>query len=126
MKNNFYLIICAIIITGIFACRKEKLPEPAKTPEKYFPLVKSIIQHNCTISCHAPSLGYLQGLPVILESDSDIVFKGASIKAALTGPFTITNKRMPPSGALSNADIEIVTQWLLKGGRTTDCGLHHE
>jgi uncharacterized membrane protein len=126
MRNKFCLIIYAIAIAGLFSCKKEKTPDNVKTPEKYFPQVKAIVQKNCTAGCHAPSLGYMQGLPVVLETDSDIVYKGPSILKAVAGPFSITNHRMPPGGPLSASDIDIINQWLLMGGNTTNCGLNHE
>ena len=120
MKNYFRLILLGIMIAWLFACKREKMTAPPVTVDKYFPKVKLIVQSNCTVSCHAPSLGYPQGLPVVLESDSDIVLKESSILKAVAGPFTTHNKRMPPSGALSNSDIDVINQWIFKGGSTTD------
>ncbi|MGZ4047834.1 MAG: hypothetical protein ACXVPU_11865 [Bacteroidia bacterium] len=115
------LLFLLITILAIYGCSKDKgIPQSAITSEKYFPKVKTIIQSNCTNSCHAPSLGFYNGLPVILESDSNIVAEGLSIKSAVSGPFSIINKQMPQGGSLSASDINVINQWLLKGGKASD------
>jgi uncharacterized membrane protein len=87
----------------------------------YFAKVKTIIQTNCTISCHSPQQGFYQGLPVILDTDSDIIIRSASIKTAVAGPFNfMTNKQMPLGGQLSGSDVNIISNWVEAGGKATD------
>ena len=114
----------SILIITVFSCKKEEAP-PTVTGDKYFPKVRAIVQKNCTVSCHAPGLGFLQGLPVILETDSDIVNRANSIKAVVFGPFSITAQPMPPAGMLSDADKNIISEWLAKGATAAVCGLNH-
>ena len=117
------LFICTGVI-ALFACSKDQGSPETAVPDKYFPKVRAIIQNNCTISCHAPSHGFYDGMPVILESDTDIVNHAAGIKAALTGPFSFMNKQMPLGGTLSAADINTIVQWVGKGGTSNVCGLN--
>lgn len=102
-----------------FSCKKTDNSSPVST-DVYFSDVKTIIQHNCTITCHSPSKGFNQGLPVILDNDSDIVLRAAAIKAAVAGPFTFMNKQMPLGGQLSDADIQIIVKWVAAGGGATN------
>jgi uncharacterized membrane protein len=118
MSNSNTIILQVlnmVLLLAIFSCNKDNTPSPPGD-EKLFPQVKTIIETNCTISCHAPSKGFNTGLPVILETDSDIVNHAAAIKAAVADPVSPTNKRMPEGGALSAADIDIITQWYESGG----------
>ena len=63
----------------------------------------------------------MDGLPVILETDSDIVLHATGIKAALVDSVTYVNKRMPPPPAtLAQSDINVVLNWVAKGGKVTD------
>lgn len=115
MKKRQKLGIGLAITALIFSCKKEET-----TPTKYFPKVKAIVAANCTVTCHAPSKGLPQGMPVVLESDDDIASRAASIKQAVADPASPQNKRMPQGGMLSDADIDIIVKWLEKGGRVTD------
>lgn len=108
----------------IGSCKKEE-NNATGTTELFFPKVRTIIQKNCTVSCHAPGLGFPQGLPVVLETDSDIVKHASSINAAIFGPFTMTNKQMPPSGKLSDSDKNIIKAWLSRGATLVVCGVKH-
>ncbi len=109
------IIVCAFLFLLINSCKKDSAPV-AVTQDKLFPKVKTIIRSNCTISCHAPSMGLNTGLPVILENDSDIVNHAAAIKAAVADPISPTNHRMPQGGTLSSQDINTITIWVAKGG----------
>ena len=111
-KQLLAISLCLLLLAS---CGKEKSTTPSG---KYYPNVKTIIQANCTITCHSPSQGFMQGLPVVLETDSDIVQRAASIKAAVADPVSPFNKRMPQSGSLSAADIATITQWYAAGGGT--------
>jgi uncharacterized membrane protein len=84
--------------------------------QKLFLKVKTIIQTHCNVSCHAPSLGFYDGLPVVLETDSDIVNQASGIKSSVADSVTLTNKRMPLGGTLSVEDLEIIKNWFSKGG----------
>jgi uncharacterized membrane protein len=110
----FFTLTCLIMF---YSCNTENA---VPSDGLYFPKVKSIIGANCTVTCHAPSKGFFTGLPVILESDSNIVNLAASIKAAVADPISPTNKRMPQGGTLAATDIDTITKWLAKGGKATD------
>ena len=108
------------MVLTFVGCTKEKV-NPSGTRGPYFSKVKSIIQANCTISCHSPAQGFYQGLPVILDNDSDIIIRSASIKAAVAGPFNfMTNKQMPLGGKLSDSDVAIISNWVKAGGKEND------
>ena len=108
MKIMRYNIIFAFLfIIVLESCKNENSSLPG-TSDKYFPKVKSIILTNCTITCHSPSKGLYQGLPVILDNDSDIVRRAVIIQNAVAGPFNIRNKQMPLGGQLSVTDIDTI------------------
>jgi uncharacterized membrane protein len=117
MKAKLLSPIILIALSTLNSCNTENA---VTSDGLYFPKVKAIIQANCTVTCHAPSKGFYTGLPVVLESDSNIVSLAASIKAAVADPISPTNKRMPQGGALSATDIDTITKWLAKGGKATD------
>ena len=106
----------AIAFVTFISCSKQSDMTPA--PDKYFPLVKNIIQNNC-LSCHS-STGTWQGRPVAFDSDTAIAELSASIKAAVADPISPTNRRMPQGGSLSANDIDIIVKWFNKGGKITD------
>jgi uncharacterized membrane protein len=107
------LVLCALLS----GCRHETMPPP--TVGYYFPKVKAIVEQNCTVSCHAPSAGFPQGMPVVLETSDDIVAGAQRIKASVADPITLTNHRMPPDDTLSQADIDIIIAWAGLGGTST-------
>jgi uncharacterized membrane protein len=111
MKKHTMLIFATGLITGISCNKSDVTPTGA-----YFPQVKKIINANC-IACHYQGG---QGMPVILTSDSDIVLQAAAIKAATCDTSTWFIKRMPPGGELSDSDKTIITNWLEKGGGSSD------
>jgi uncharacterized membrane protein len=94
----------AIASVTFISCSKESDMTPA--PDKYFPLVKNIIQNNC-LSCHSSS-GTWSGRPEAFDSDSAISDLSASIKRAVADPISPTNRRMPQGGSLSANDIDII------------------
>lgn len=114
MKKQHRILTLLALAAVIFSCKKEQ------APPKYFPRVKTIVEANCTISCHAPSKGLHDGMPVVLETDEEIAALAASIKAAVADPASPQNKRMPQGGMLSDADIDTIVKWFNKGGRVTD------
>jgi uncharacterized membrane protein len=85
---------------------------------RYFPIVKSIIQNNCLV-CHS-SGGLWTGRPVAFDSDSAIAASSESIKAAVADPISPVNRRMPQGGSLSAGDIDMIVKWFEKGGKVTD------
>lgn len=115
MKKHQKLCFVIAITAIVFSCKKEEA-----TPTKYFPKVRTIVADNCTVTCHAPSKGLPQGMPVVLETDDEIVTQGLNIKKAVADPVSPQNKRMPEGGMLSDADINTIVKWLEKGGRVSD------
>jgi len=116
---RYNIIIVFLFIMVLASCKKENSSLP-DTSDKYFPKVKVIIQTNCTTTCHSPAKGLNQGLPVILDNDSDIVSRAVIIQNAVAGPFNIRNKQMPLGGQLSVTDIDTIKKWVEKGGRASD------
>ena len=112
--------IAWLLLTGAISVSSCTNETPVSPMEPYFPKVKAIIADNCTISCHAPSKGFDDGRPVVLESDSDIVNLAQSIKRAVSDPISPMNIRMPLGGQLSASDIDIIKKWVATGGRQTD------
>lgn len=110
-----FAIFLGVILTFTFCGKEENTPS-----DVYFPQVRTIVADHCTNSCHAPSKGLLQGMPIVLEADSNIVNLAASIKAAVADPISPTNKRMPENGVLSSDQIDVIKKWYAKGGRLTD------
>ncbi|MBK9017655.1 MAG: hypothetical protein IPM82_28415 [Saprospiraceae bacterium] len=114
MKKHRKILAAVVFMAIVFSCKKEE------ASPKYFPKVKAIVAANCTVTCHAPSKGLPDGMPVVLETDDDIASRAASIKAAVADPASPQNKRMPQGGVLSDADIDTIVKWLEKGGRVSD------
>jgi uncharacterized membrane protein len=114
--KSFLSMAPAIAFVAFISCSKES--DMAPPPDKYFPLVKDIIQNNC-LSCHSSS-GTWAGRPVAFDSDTAIAELSASIKAAVADPISPTNRRMPQGGSLSASDINIIVKWFNKGGKVTD------
>ncbi len=112
MKKHHQFFATLALVAILFSCKKE----PA-AHTKYFPKVKTIVAANCTITCHAPSEGLPEGMPVVLETDDNIASLAASIKRAVADSASPQNKRMPLGGMLSEADIDTIVKWLEKGGR---------
>jgi len=110
-----YLFLNLLLLFSF--CKKE---DNQPIEEKYYPKVKAIIEANCTISCHAPSKGFHDGMPVILETDEEISTGAYGIKRAIADSVSFLNKRMPPNGMLSKTYIDIIVKWYNKGGKTTD------
>ncbi len=116
MKKELWMLALLIVL---ICCKKENAA-PVDNNQKYFPKVKAIIQGNCTITCHSPSKGFYQGLPTILDNDSDIVKSASAIKRAITGPFNFITKKMPLGGHLSVSDSTTIVNWVDKGGTAND------
>ena len=114
MKKCILLLL--LFLFFLFSCKNDKAPIAIPLAEKLFPKVKIIVRSNCTVSCHAPSMGFNIGLPVVLENDTDIVYHASGIKAAVADPVTPTNHRMPQGGNLSASDIDIIKKWFEGGG----------
>lgn len=59
-------------------------------------------------------------MPIVLETDSDIVRNATNIKEAVADPVSPLNHRMPPNGdELSAEQIDMIVQWWGLGGVTT-------
>ncbi len=115
--NSLFALLVFMAVAFLGSCRKD---EVSSADEKYFSKVRTIVENNCTISCHAPSKGFHEGMPVVLETDDDIERNASNIKASVADPVTYLNKRMPQGGMLSDADIEVIVSWWEKGGKKTD------
>lgn len=114
-KNTLiFLLACMAFLP---ACQHETIaPDPTGL---YFPRVRSIVQQHCTITCHAPSAGFPDGQPTVLETDEAIVAAAMSIKASVADPVTPYNHRMPPEDTLSATDIDLIVTWAGLGGLST-------
>lgn len=117
------MTLLLLTVPVLFACRHDA-EETATPAELFFPRVKQIVQAQCTNSCHAPASGFPDGLPIVLETDDDLVDHAQSIKAAVADPITPFNHRMPPDDTLSTAQIDIIVQWAALGGLSTVAGTH--
>ena len=120
LRRRCLFMLAGILLAIIFSCKKENVVLQPPTTDRYFSKVKLIIQNHCTISCHDPSHRFYQGMPVILETESDLVQRAPGIKASIADPITLTNKRMPSGSVLSFSDIDAIVKWNAKGGKTTD------
>lgn len=107
--KNVFILLIALTITSLIACRHD-----AAQPQTnlLFPQVKTIIQANC-LGCHSPGG---EGMPVILTTDENIVALAESIKHATVDPASPMNRRMPPTGDLSDEDKNIISEWYAAGG----------
>jgi uncharacterized membrane protein len=111
-----------LIAVGLFAlliisCRNSQEPTPSNSGP-YFAKVKTIISNNC-LSCHLSS-GSWTGRPAAFDTDAQIVTSAQAIKASVADPITMTNKRMPQSGVLSQTDIDTIVAWYKAGGLATN------
>ena len=113
-KMRIVSSVAVVVVVFSISCKHDAVTMPQST--LLFPKVKAIVQQNC-IECHSPGG---QGLPVMLTTDDDIVQLAAQIKSATVDPVSPRNRRMPPNGDLSDADKNIIAQWLEGGGTTTN------
>ncbi len=116
MKKYFLIIGAALFIATLNSCVNNEAVDMPSGP--YFPQVKSIVENNCW-SCHNSS-GTWTGRPVAFDTDTIISQQYMQIKAAVADPVTITNKRMPQGGMLSEHDLDVIVKWFDKGGKITD------
>src|SRR5665647_503621 len=114
--RSFLYVVPVVVFVPFISCSKQNDMVPP--PDKYFPLVKNIIQNNC-LSCHSSS-GTWAGRPVAFDSDTAIAELSSSIKRAVADPISPTNRRMPQGGSLSASDVDIIVKWFNKGGKITD------
>jgi uncharacterized membrane protein len=120
MKNFFMkkmmIVLPAALMIFMFSvsCKHDGVTTPQST--LLFPKVKAIVEQNC-IGCHSPGG---QGRPVVLTTDDNIVQLAAQIKSATVDPVSPQNRRMPPTGDLSDTDKNIIAQWFAGGGTTTN------
>jgi uncharacterized membrane protein len=99
-----------IYAVAIISCRYDAITQPQSN--LLFPKVKTIIQTNC-LGCHSPGG---EGMPVVLTTDDDIVQLAESIKHATVDPVSPRNRRMPPTGDLSEEDKNTIAEWFEGGG----------
>jgi cytochrome c551/c552 len=59
-------------------------------------------------------------MPVFLNSDDNIASLAEAIKHATVDPVSPMNRRMPPTGDLSNDDKNIIAEWYAGGGTTSN------
>lgn len=102
-----------IVIFLLVSCKKDKedilypnqdCSDSTKTAGNNFNLVNSLVQQKC-VSCHSDG-----GTSPNLDSKCNVVNYGESIKKVC-----VTNQTMPPSGALSPNDQQLITDWVNDG-----------
>jgi hypothetical protein len=111
MKRFVLLISIIIFIITIFqTCKKDDLKnlDCSKVPSTYLSNIKPIIDTHCatSTSCHAAGSGRDYSAYAGLKNVAD---NGSLEKT------TITDKSMPPSGALSLDDRKKIKCWLNNG-----------
>ena len=119
VKKTVLLILLSILISINFTACTYKSADAPKS-DLLFPQVRDIVNTNCIV-CHTPGG---QGMPVFLDTDSGIVLHAPQIKAATCNPISPQNRRMPPTGQLSNVDTAIISQWFAGGGTMHNAGLN--
>ena len=109
-------LIPAMLLSILFAaaCNKDNTTLTSGPP--YYPQVKATIQTYC-VSCHV-SGG--QGMPVFLDSDSNIVMRAEGIKRATNDTLSPMNRKMPPTADLTDAQKAAILNWFNAGGRMSD------
>jgi uncharacterized membrane protein len=108
------MILFVISVTMLISCKHDAVMQPQSG--LLFPKVKAIIQANC-LGCHSPGG---QGMPVVLTTDDDIVQLAVAIKHATVDPVSPQNRRMPPTGELSDENKNTIATWYAGGGTTTN------
>jgi uncharacterized membrane protein len=125
-QNNIYfkysfvkkIFISLIFFAELTACEQKNV-EPSGAPgPPYFAKVKAIISTNC-LACHSSS-GSWSGKPVEFDTDAQIVASATTIKTAVAGPWTLTIKKMPQGGVLSQSDIDTIVAWVDAGGQANN------
>jgi len=112
--KNVSIIITALGMASMNSCKHDAVLQPQSN--LLFPKVKAIIQANC-LGCHSPGG---EGMPVILTTDENIVTLAEAIKKATVDPVSPMNRRMPPTGDLSDDDKNIIVQWYEGGGTASN------
>jgi uncharacterized membrane protein len=115
--RNAGAIIIGMGIASFISC-KHDAAQPQ--PDLLFPKVRSIIQANC-LGCHSPGG---EGMPVVLTTDESIVALAEAIKKATVDPVSPMNRRMPPTGDLSDEDKNIISTWYSGGGTSHNSTIH--
>jgi len=96
---------------GCKATKAVTVGETIETPGTNFTAVKALIQANC-VSCHNPT--GVQPNPN-WTVDCNIVNQSANIKTRVVDLGT-----MPPSGPLSQANKDIISNWIAAGGKISN------
>src|SRR5689334_3182487 len=111
--KNLSMTMVGISMISLVACKHD-----AAQPQSnlLFPQVRAIIQANC-LGCHSPGG---EGRPVDLTTDENIVALAEAIKKATVDPVSPMNRRMPPTGDLSDDDKNIISQWFSAGGTASN------
>ena len=94
------------------SCKNDEIPPPIDTDPNYVS-VKNIINQNCT-GCHfqdnedgVSDLSTYTGLKVVLDNNS------VDFKARINS--SDSEYRMPPSGLMSQNDIDKFNEWIDSG-----------
>lgn len=103
-----------LLLIQLQACTADEIPEPTTAleeacdtlPAAYNDAVKTVLENNCTLSgCHGS--GALNG---DFSSYGNLQGYEASIHAR-----TVVQQNMPPSGSLSEEELQILECWKAAG-----------
>jgi hypothetical protein len=115
------MLACAICLAAIViqSCEYNELPEPVPISEdcpeeiSYNGQIQEIINTTCAVTgCHNGSLGEDRNWTIL----SSLQAKKDNVKDRINRP-PGTPGRMPAAGALTSAEIEILTCWVNQGAR---------
>ncbi|MDY7394825.1 hypothetical protein UMM65_06200 [Aureibaculum sp. 2210JD6-5] len=109
MKTFFKMLMLTTVTLFIYGCSnssEDDIMEPGDKKITYEANVKSIISTNCT-SCHGnpPT----NGAPFSLTTYDEVKGRANSILSAMSAG------RMPKSGKLPQATINVIDQWIKDG-----------
>jgi hypothetical protein len=98
----FFITIAFLLISIVYACKKNKAPKCDGTSSTYNSNIKSIIKSSCISSgCH-PSYATYAGIKSILDNGT---FKQQ----------VISNKTMPKGNSLSSDQLNKIQCWVDAG-----------
>lgn len=118
---NIKLWACTICLAAIViqSCEYNELPEPVPIsddcPEEisYSGQIQDIVNTTCAVpTCHNGSLGEDRNWTIL----SSLQAKKDNVKDRINRP-PGTPGRMPAAGALTPAEIEVLTCWVNQGAR---------
>ena len=107
MKNILFALLVVGISITTYSCTKDEVTEgggvssDCATQNNYTQEVDNIIQTKCAV-CHSDG-----GTPPRLNTCAEVVEKWERVKAR-----AVTDKTMPPSGALPSNEIQVLDDWI--------------